>query len=575
MGGVLMKGRWKMALAALSGATLLCGVRPLLAQDYSAPKATTLWVDEKTGQVFVRPGHGRVAMSFGADPAEIERRVEERTDDKVRAAVAETEAQQRADNFALQKQVGEMKPAWQSYMSNFQDKFHLGALFYADYRFYTHTGFQPQELTQLTNPGPHNNNYNSFDVTRTYLNFYFTPTPDWTLRLTPNIYKTIGSSNIKVGANTGFSSNLDGNLGVRMKYANLSYNNLFNDVPAFKGGKLIFGETANPLVSWEEDLYGYRFVNLVPWNYLSLSSTQLGIGIEGPVHFFGSEKTYLDYSVGVYDNSSFHAFEQTSTKQVMGRLTAYPFGADWRFQGLGLTGFYDYGYGNTTPDSASIRTSLKGGDAHIERIAALMHYAAENWNIAGEFDYGVNAFNIGNLFSGSGTPDAVGFPTGTALASTQAFTPACSLAAHCYPLTNTFGPQTAAWTAILGNGQARQVGMDFFGHYHIPDTKLTAFGMFQWFMPNDKFRSNPLDFQRFIAGVSYQYNEYLRFAADSQNVLFFHNQQTVPISYLRKFGYLSPGNTTLNGLLLPTVGGIPFMVPSDTHSIFLNVEFSY
>ena len=70
-------------------------------------------------------------------------------------------------------------------------------LFYGDYRFYTNTGFQPQEMTQLTNPGPGNNNYNSFDITRTYLNFFFFPTKDWTLRITPNMYKTIGSSNDK------------------------------------------------------------------------------------------------------------------------------------------------------------------------------------------------------------------------------------------------------------------------------------------------------------------------------------------------------------------------------------------
>jgi hypothetical protein len=67
--------------------------------------------------------------------------------------------------------------------------------------------------------------------------------------------------------------------------------------------------------------------------------------MEGPVKLFGSGKTYLDYGFGAYNNASSHAFEQTNTKEVMARLTAYPFGADWRFQGLGLTGFYNYGYG--------------------------------------------------------------------------------------------------------------------------------------------------------------------------------------------------------------------------------------
>src|ERR1700691_4965300 len=230
-----MKGRWKMALAALGGLALLASARPLLAQDYAAPGPTTLWVDQKTGQVFIRPGHGRVAMSFGANPAQIEQQVEERTEDKVRAAVAETRAQQNADNLALEKQVGEMKPAWSNYMANWQDKFHLGTLVYGDYRYYSHTGFQPQEMTQLTNPGPGNNGWSSFDITRAYINLFFFPTKDWTMRITPNIYKTIGANSTtngeKIGQSTAFGTNLDGNLSYRLKYALLQYNDLWKSVP--------------------------------------------------------------------------------------------------------------------------------------------------------------------------------------------------------------------------------------------------------------------------------------------------------------------------------------------------------
>jgi hypothetical protein len=144
----------------------------------------------------------------------------------MRAAVTQAQEQQRAEDAELAKKVDAMQPAWKSYTDNWQDKFRIGTLFYGDYRYYTHTGFQPQELTQINNPGVGNNDYNSFDITRTYLNIFFFPTPDWTLRLTPNMYKTIGSSNDTIGATTGFGSNLDGNLGVRMKYAYLEYNDL-------------------------------------------------------------------------------------------------------------------------------------------------------------------------------------------------------------------------------------------------------------------------------------------------------------------------------------------------------------
>jgi hypothetical protein len=252
--------------------------------------------------------------------------------------------------------------------------------------------------------------------------------------------------------------------------------------------------------------------------------------------------------------------------------TLYPLGSAFRYQGLGLTGFWNYGYGNVAPDIGSIPTALKGSIAHFTRMAAVLHYAAEEWNVAGEFDYGQNAFSVSNLYSGSGPADAFGTATGTAKTSNFAGN-TCTAAAPCYGITNTFGPQTALYTAYLNNGRAREIGWDAFGHIHIPGTKLTAFGMFQWFLPNDNVAHNPLDFQRFVAGVSYQYNEYLRFALDSQNLLFYHSQFSVPISYAKGFGYV-PGST-LNGRKLPATGSIPNVVPFDMHAIFLNVEFAY
>ena len=62
-----MKGRWKVVLAALGSLALalLVNARSLRAQDASMTKQTTLWVNEKTGQVFIRPGRGREPITFG------------------------------------------------------------------------------------------------------------------------------------------------------------------------------------------------------------------------------------------------------------------------------------------------------------------------------------------------------------------------------------------------------------------------------------------------------------------------------------------------------------------------------
>jgi hypothetical protein len=135
----------------------------------------------------------------------------------------------------------------------------------------------------------------------------------------------------------------------------------------------------------------------------------------------------------------------------------------------------------------------------------------------------------------------------------------------CYPLLNTYGPQANAQTAILNNGQAQQLGADFFGHFHIPETPITLFGTFQWVLPNTQFADNPLDFYHWVFGLSYQYNEYLRFAIDSQNISYYHSRESIPISELKPFGYVPGG--TYNGQTLPKTGSIPDMVQRDTHSI--------
>ena len=56
----------------------------------------------------------------------------------------------------------------------------------------------------------------------------------------------------------------------------------------------------------------------------------------------------------------------------MGRLTAYPFGSSFKYQGLALTGFWNYGWGDTTPDNQGGTEILKGNRAQFQRIAAMV-----------------------------------------------------------------------------------------------------------------------------------------------------------------------------------------------------------
>jgi hypothetical protein len=415
-------------------------------------------------------------------------------------------------------------------------KIKLGVVFYGDYAYYTKTGFGPQFLTQLNQDGPGNNGFNSFDVTRTYINLYYTPHEAVTLRLTPNIYRQVDVSNaVGNGKNSGIASTSNGNLGFRLKYAYLDFNSLFKWSSALKKDKLTFGQTTNPLIDWEEALSSRRYVYLVPWNYLSLSSTYTGVTLHGPIELNGKE--YLDYDIGAFNTASFHAIEVSEKKQVMARLTWYPLGTTSDRTGFGVTAFENYGYNTKTPDTVS---------TPLNRIAVLLHYQSPDkaYLIAGEYDLGRNAFSTGNFFSGAGPADALGLAT----------TP------------TPFARFSSLTSAILGGRNTRQEGYAVFGHAKLGPTPFYLFGLYHNFQPNTKvIGTNPLDFQRIVAGISYKYNDHFEFALDNQ-LLNYRNKHTTMTA-----AQIAPLSASLAAA---NPGGIPNIL-TDTNVIFLNLQFTY
>lgn len=414
-------------------------------------------------------------------------------------------------------------------------KVKIGATFYGDWAYYTDTGFGPQFLTQLNQDGPGNSGFNAFDITRAYINLFYTPTEAVTLRITPNIYRQVdvsGATSNGKGSATSSSSN--GNLGYRLKYAYAQFNGLFRGSEALKKDNLRFGQQMNPLVDWEEQLWGYRYVNLTPWNYLSLSSTYTGATMNGSVLFHGKE--YLDYQIGAFNTASFHAIETNDKKQGMVRVTWYPFGTTVDRTGFGITGFEDYGYNTKTPDTKS---------TPINRLAVLAHYEthSQSYLIAGEYDLGRNAFSTGNLFSGSGPADEFG------LGPTQ------------------YATFDALAKAILGGDKTRQQGFAFFGHARLGNSPFSAFGFYHYFQPNTKISgTNPIDFARTVGGISYKFNDHFEFAIDDQNLNYFHNQFTMSRAQIATFS---------SSLAAANPNGIPNVVPDGTNAVFANVLFNY
>jgi hypothetical protein len=448
-------------------------------------KVPALWTDPETGQVFTKPGPGRVPLT--APPAGVS---EEKKKEAPAAAPAPAE---------MAAAVEAALPSWLKHFS-------LSTLIYMDWSYYMHTSWGPQFLTQINPPGPGNNGFNSFDLTRSYLNFVWTPSDRFLVRITPNIYREVDTSGaVQNSQSSSVSTNVNGNLSFRLKYGYLQVNDVL-----YKGQNFKIGQIENPLIPWEEDLYGYRFVNLVPLNFFAYSSTDLGIAALGPIMINGAK--YADYWFGVYNGSSFHAQEQNEERSPQGRLTIYPLAETPSLAGLGMTGFFSYGYNNVSPDI---------NDQVIKRLAALGHYSGKGCGIAFEFDQTRNENNFSNFFSASGPTQTIPDPT--------------------KPGSTIPNPFFVLYNSIL-NPNAPGTGYAVFGHYDIPNTPFSLFGLWNRWYPNTNVDHDPLDSDRYVGGIAYKVNNWLRLAADSQNLVYFHSGAGVP---------------------------------PDIHAIFTNVEINY
>jgi cell division septation protein DedD len=585
-----------MVALSMLGAALTLGavaITPMPARSADG-QAITLYTDPASGQVFtkrckrcVKLGQYIPAGSTEEIEQKVERRVTQQTQaqlDQERAAMqadeAAKQAQQQQWNAEMAKQVSEIQPFAREFGDRWFKKISIGTTVFAYYGFWSHTGFGPQFMDANQQwPGPGNSSFNEFAINRTYIDLKFTPVDDVSMRVTPDMYAMVNtgtkcaatststststkpvttktttktactaSSGDASGVNTGWAQSADGNLGLRLKYTYLDYNTFFQKVAkidAMRDDKFTFGQQPNPLVDWEENLWGFRYTALTPWNYTSLSSAQVGASMKGPIKV--NETQYADYDLGVYDDASFHALEQSASKQVMGRVTINPFGAKSRYDSFGLTGFYDFGYSNKcTPDDNSIRGN-NTTCGHFARAAALAHYTAATWGLIGEWDYGHNAFSSSNLFSGSGPSDAIGITSPTSGTLGKPY----------------YDPGYAPWYKMVGNilnTQAVQMGWDFMGHYDIPHTPFTAFGLFQQFLPNTRVAHNPLDFERYDLGVQWLINKYLRVGLDAQAIQYYQKQFTYP-------EVMAKGQTTQAAVL--------DAVPRDTHAFFLHLEFKY
>jgi hypothetical protein len=342
--------------------------------------------------------------NLSSKDAELKKAQQEAAD--ARAAAAKTEeaaaAQQQAttDNAAavsaLQSTVKDISTSAAGIVDTLQDvqvrtakkadlsdlafgKVKIGATLFGDFSYWSDYDGSTTFIDNQTAPSSiADSNYNTFEITRAYINMFYTPNDDVTLRFTPDIYRVS-----------------DGSLAYRLKYAFVDLNKPFAKFKYISHDKITFGQTQEPLVDWEEGLTGHRYTYKMPIDFAGgLSSTYVGVRVRGPVEYNG--KIYLDNDLGVYTNGKYNATELSANKQFMGRMSYYPLGTKVDRTGLGLTVFGNYGTTNVAPSSAA------AGQYGQDRMVLMAHYqtADKAYLISGEYNLSHNIKSNGNTQEG-------------------------------------------------------------------------------------------------------------------------------------------------------------------------------
>ncbi|HMH82837.1 MAG TPA: hypothetical protein VK531_08210 [Gemmatimonadales bacterium] len=189
------------------------------------------------------------------------------------------------------------------------------------------------------------NHFNSFDVTRAYVNVLGKFSGGVGTRVTADIYR-----------------NGDGSLGYRLKYAFATY------TP--QGSPLTFkvGQIHTPWIDWEEALWDYRMQGQMAMERAGyVSASDVGVGVDGK---WGPDK--VNFQLTVVNGEFYRSPEVGQGKDVMARVSVRLLDTDdsSRVGGLRVTGYAGYG--------------RAAGNAQRNRYLGMVSYRSKHLSLAGE-----------------------------------------------------------------------------------------------------------------------------------------------------------------------------------------------
>jgi hypothetical protein len=173
-----------------------------------------------------------------------------------------------------------------------------------------------------------------FEVRRAYINITGTISDLIAFRITPDVASRQATSASGLPAGATVSSNFDGSLTIRLKYA---YGQVNFDRFLTKGSWARIGQQQTPFVDFMEGVYRYRFQGSIfvdREGYLSSSDVGLSARVALP-------NDYGDVHLGYYNGDTYTKAETNDQKAFQIRATLRPLPKEDALKGLRLTVFYD------------------------------------------------------------------------------------------------------------------------------------------------------------------------------------------------------------------------------------------
>ncbi len=251
----------------------------------------TLWQDPKTGQVFTKPGEGRV-------PVDLSTLTAPQSSPAQAASAPAGDYSSQAFKDAVTNAIGEKK-------ANTYPKIHIGGLMYGEY-------YYNLDKENTTNDNGHKDAKNAFVLNRGYLNVFADLTPQIGVRITSDLNRVGGITD--GGANVG---NTNGDYEFRLKYYYVDFHKF---LPFYQGMEVKMGQFQTPWLDYEEGLWEFRVVdNMMIEKEGYINAGDLGVDFRGPL-----PKGYGSWQVSVDNGEGYHADETNKYKAVEARLTVNP-----------------------------------------------------------------------------------------------------------------------------------------------------------------------------------------------------------------------------------------------------------